>query len=70
MEKCYEFLFCEKTDCIRRGIEDRQCWEIEGTACYEHGGIFENYLALTEQKIEACKRCAYYKIYNEDSARQ
>lgn len=66
MEKCYEFLYCEETDCVRRDIEDQQCWEIEGTLCYDHSDIFVQYRALIEGKIDACSKCIYYKIYHND----
>ena len=68
MEKCYEFLFCEETDCIRREIDDRQCWEIENTSCFDHSDIFVKYRALVEGKMDACKKCTYYQIYSDASS--
>lgn len=67
MEKCYEFLCCEEADCVRRTIDDLQCWEIEGTSCYDHSDIFIQYRALVEGKIDACNKCNYYKIYNNEA---
>jgi len=63
MEKCYEFLFCEVEDCARREVEDKQCWEIEGTSCYGHSDLFSNFRLLIEGKMDACKKCSYYKLY-------
>ena len=64
MKKCYEFLYCEQMDCVRRDIEDKQCWEIEGTSCYDHSDIFTQYRALLADKIDACSKCNYYLIHN------
>ena len=39
MEPCYEYLGCEKKDCIMHGRKDtNSCWEVEGTLC-NHPGI-------------------------------
>ena len=62
MEKCYEYLDCQQLDCVRRKIDDLQCWEIEDTLCYDHSDIFIKFRALFENKIDACNECIYYKI--------
>ena len=39
MEACYEYLGCDKAECIMHGRKDTKCcWEIEGTLC-NHPGI-------------------------------
>jgi len=70
MEKCYEFLDCNEMDCIRRETDNLQCWEIEGTLCYDHSDIFTKFHALLENKVDACVKCNYYKIYNNKTTVQ
>jgi len=63
MEKCYDFLDCDKLDCIRRETDELQCWEIDGTLCYDHSEFFIQLRALVNSKVDACRECNYYKIY-------
>lgn len=65
MKKCYEFFDCDKTDCVRRTTDNLQCWEIDGTLCYDHSDFFIKLRALFENKIDVCSQCTYYQIYNE-----
>jgi hypothetical protein len=63
MEKCYEYLGCNKYRCIRHGINDsRQCWEVEGTLCNSHC-IELMRKRTTGPKKEACisSNCIYFK---------
>ncbi len=53
MEKCYEYLGCDKIKCIRHGIKDnRQCWEVEGTLCNSHS------IELMRKRIKGPKKDA------------
>jgi len=63
MEKCFDFFFCEEQNCVRRDIHDKQCWEIEGTSCYDHSKFIDNLRELMEGKMDFCLKCDYYKIY-------
>jgi len=56
MEKCYEYLGCDKHDCIMYGKSDTKCWEVEGTLC-NHPGIE----LMKKAKIDKCAYCIYYK---------
>ena len=64
MKKCYEFFDCNKLDCVRHETDDLQCWEIEGTLCYDHSNFFTQLRALVKSKIDVCSECTYYTIYN------
>jgi len=64
METCYEFLDCDKIDCIKRTIDDLQCWEIEDTSCHAHSNLSVQLQALVKNKVDACSSCNYYKIYH------
>ncbi len=64
MEACYEYLGCDKKDCVmfHRGA-DARCWEIEGTLCNHHG-IEIARKKLGTRKQDACVRsgCIYYEL--------
>ncbi len=64
MEACYEYLGCDKQDCIMHGRKDNEnCWEVEGTLC-NHPGIQAVREKLAGKKKEdACARsaCIYYQ---------
>lgn len=61
MEKCYEYLACDKHKCIMHGnIDDINCWEVEITLCNNPG------LELMKgKKKDRCKYCIYYKAVME-----
>ena len=57
MEKCYEYLGCDKYDCVMHGSsDDIECWEVEGTLCNHQG------LELIKNiDKEKCAYCIYYE---------
>lgn len=67
-EACYEYLGCDKTNCVMYGRKDKQCWEVEGTLC-NHKGIelLKSKLKATKKEI-ICARsgCIYYKAMKLD----
>ena len=65
MEKCYEYLGCDKYDCVMYGKSDVNCWEVEGTLC-NHPGME----LMEKAKINKCVYCVYYKAVIEDRAKQ
>ena len=66
MEKCYEYFECKKMKCIRRKINDKQCWEIEDTRCEVQNEFILILRKANGSKIEACKLCLYYQYYNTE----
>ncbi len=63
MEACYEYLGCNKEECImHRRKDNKPCWEVEGTLC-NHQGIQLMRDKLDGKKEDACIRsgCIYYK---------
>jgi len=56
MEKCYEYLGCDKKDCVMYGNKNEvKCWEVPGTLCNHPG------MELIEKKgKDKCKYCIYY----------
>jgi len=60
MEKCYEYLGCDKKDCVMYGNKNEvKCWEVPGTLCNHPG------MELIEKKgKDKCKYCIYYKAAN------
>jgi hypothetical protein len=63
MESCYEYLGCDKKDCIMHARTDTtRCWEIDGTSC-NHFGIQMVRNSMPGKKEAACIRvgCIYYK---------
>ena len=60
MEQCYEYLGCQKEDCImRQRLDNKQCWEVEGTLCSAHA--IEIMQKHRGKKIDVCIDCIYYK---------
>lgn len=62
MEPCYEFLGCNKVDCIMHGREDdTACWEVEGTLC-SNSAILLARETLDGKKEDICAHCGciYY----------
>jgi len=71
MEACYEYLGCDKQDCVMHGRKDgKRCWEVEETLC-NHAGIelWKERLA-GEKKEVACARssCIYYRAAQSGTA--
>ncbi len=63
MEACYEYLGCDKQECIMHGQKgNNNCWEVDGTLC-NHEGIEIVRSKHGGQKENACARsnCIYYK---------
>lgn len=57
MERCYEYLGCNQTDCVMYGRDDDvKCWEMEGTLCNHPG--FE---LIAKTNKDKCTYCIYYK---------
>ena len=65
MERCYEYLGCDKQACIMHDEQNdhKQCWEVEGTLHNHHGIEIVNVLFSGEKKEKICARsgCIYYK---------
>ncbi len=64
MEACYEYLGCDKTDCIMHGRKDtNRCWETEETLCNHPGIQIVREKLVGKTKEYACARsgCIYYK---------
>ena len=65
MEKCYEYLGCDKKDCIMyKRSDNKPCWEVEETLCCSPG-VENMKKELGGKKINACVKCIYYKAVNE-----
>ena len=63
MEQCYEYLGCDKKDCIMYGQEGTDhCWEVEETLC-NNPAIQIMLDKLAGKKEDACHRsgCIWYK---------
>ena len=61
METCYEFLKCDKEDCIMHGRKDnKRCWEVEETLC-DSPVVLIAREKLGGKKEESCSFCLYYK---------
>lgn len=64
MEECYEYLGCDKKDCVMYGRKDgTRCWEAEGTLC-NHIGVKLAMEERTGKKEDACAEsgCIYYQM--------
>lgn len=63
MDACWEYLGCDKQDCIMHGRKDnRRCWEVEETLCnYPEMQDFRD--EIDGKKEDACARsgCIYFK---------
>lgn len=64
MEGCFEYLGCNKRDCIMNtaGITT-PCWQVESTDC-NHSGIAHARRIMGGNKEAACAMsgCIYYKM--------
>jgi hypothetical protein len=44
MEKCYEYLGCDKCDCSMYGrVDNVKCWEVKETLCHNKGMAMLHY---------------------------
>lgn len=67
MEACYEYLGCDKKDCVMYGRTDTiRCWGMPDTLC-NHLGIEIMQSRVDGDKEEACSRCGciYYKAVSD-----
>lgn len=62
MEKCWEIKNCGKKECPAYKSRELRCWIISGTFCRDE--IQGSY----HEKIEACRRCDFYRSANERAA--
>jgi chemotaxis signal transduction protein len=62
MEKCWETKNCNKKDCPAYKNMDLRCWIISGTFCRDE--VQGSY----HEKIEACRKCEFYRSANEQAA--
>ncbi len=61
MQRCYEYLGCEKFDCVMYGRkEGPPCWEVEGTLC-NHPALE----LIQKMNKDKCEFCIYYKAMHE-----
>lgn len=57
IERCYEYLGCNKRKCVMHGYQNKTaCWEAEGTLC-NHPGME----LINKMSKDKCKYCIYYK---------
>jgi hypothetical protein len=64
MEACYEYLGCDKQDCVCHGRKDDiRCWELDGTLCNHDGIQVMRGRLHGKKKEDSCDRsgCVYYK---------
>ena len=62
METCYEYLGCDKEDCIMHGRKDnKRCWEVDETLCCNPVALLARE-KLGGKKEDSCARsaCVYY----------
>ncbi len=58
MEKCYEYLGCDKYSCTMRNKDDDvNCWELEDTLCHH-----PNMELMKDLGKGKCEYCIYYKF--------
>ena len=62
MFSCFEYFACGQLDCNKYNINNKNCWEIEGTdGCRAHTEAMEWLREECGNNLEACKFCLYYK---------
>ena len=69
MEACFEYLGCDKRDCIQHGRRDnKRCREVDGTLC-NHQGIDAIQRKTDGPKEMACVRagCIYHKAAKDQA---
>ena len=60
--KCWEAKNCDQKDCPAYENKDLRCWILSGTFCHEEiQGSFH-------EKIDACRKCDFYRLTNERAA--
>lgn len=67
MEKCYEYLGCDKSTCIMHQVDDNTpCWKVEGTQCNHRliEQVRERFPGTKEELCAFCG-CIYYKEAHE-----
>ncbi|MDQ7051581.1 MAG: hypothetical protein Q9P14_01280 [candidate division KSB1 bacterium] len=63
MQRCYEYLGCEKCDCVMYGRkEGPPCWEVADTLCNHPA-----FQLIQKANRSKCRFCIYYKAMDEDS---
>lgn len=69
MERCYDYLGCDKDNCVMRGLNDKPCWEVEGTLCNHLGIQIVRGGITVSKKEESCVLCGclYYKAAKKAS---
>jgi hypothetical protein len=60
LNRCWEYLSCEKTDCPAHSAEGKPCWEITGHRCGDR--VFAR---IEEKLIQCCFRCPFFKQLKE-----
>ncbi len=60
INRCWEYLSCENTDCPAYGQDESPCWEITGHRCGDR--VFAR---LEEKLIQCCFKCPFFKQLKE-----
>jgi len=60
INRCWEYLSCENTDCSAYGQDESPCWEITGHRCGDR--VFAR---LEEKLIQCCFKCPFFKQLKE-----
>ena len=63
METCYEYLGCQKHDCVMFQMKDKTpCWKVDGTLC-NHLGIeaVKDEIEGDKEKVCEISGCIYYQ---------
>ena len=60
INRCWEYLSCENTDCSAYGQDESPCWEITGHRCGDR--VFARF---EEKLIQCCFKCPFFKQLKE-----
>ncbi len=60
INRCWEYLSCENSDCPAYGQEESPCWEVTGHRCGDR--VFAR---LEEKLIQCCFKCPFFKQLKE-----
>ena len=60
LNRCWEYLSCENSDCPAYGQEESPCWEVTGHRCGDR--VFAR---LEEKLIQCCFKCPFFKQLKE-----
>ncbi len=60
INRCWEYLSCENTDCPAYGKDESPCWEITGHRCGDR--VFARF---EEKLIQCCFKCPFFKQLKE-----